>query len=212
MVGNVMRRRVPQIICAMFGVALFVLYFSPHRTAKAINLAIVNDYFQIIFAFTLLVGVISFVKINLISIQRGEDRSYRIVGLIGLVSMPIFALGWGLKGGSPFMWVFENVQVPMQATVFALLAFFVASASFRGFRARSSQATILLLSALIMLISRSSIGDYIWQGIPDAAEWVRNYPSMSARRAILIGIGLGSLTTSLRVIIGIERTWLGGEK
>jgi hypothetical protein len=34
---------------------------------------------------------------------------------------------------------------------------------------------------------------------------------MAARRAILIGIGLGSLTTSLRVILGIERTWIGGD-
>lgn len=207
-----MRRRVPQLICAVFGVALFVLYFSSSPVARQINLAIVNDYFQIIFAFTLLVGVLSFLKINLSSIQRGEDRAYRIVGLIGLFAMPVLALGWGLRGGSPFMWVFENIQVPMQSTVFALLAFFVASAAFRGFRARSTQATILLLSALIMLISRSTIGDIIWDRIPQAADWIRNVPSMSARRAILIGIGLGSLTTSLRVIIGIERTWLGGEK
>jgi hypothetical protein len=191
---------------------LFALYFSGHPAARAINLAIVNDYFQIVFAFTLLVGVVSFLKINLKSIQRGEQRPYRIVGLVGLVLMPILAAGWGIKGGSPFMWVFENVQVPMQSTVFALLAFFVASASFRGFRARSTQATILLLAALLMLISRSSIGDIIWDRIPAAADWIRNNPSMAARRAILIGIGLGSLTTSLRVIIGIERTWLGGEK
>ncbi|MCK4574486.1 MAG: hypothetical protein KAU36_08945, partial [candidate division Zixibacteria bacterium] len=98
---------------------------------------------------------------------------------------------------------------PMQSTVFALLAFFVASASFRGFRARSLPAAILLISAVLLLLSRSNIGlDFL----PGVADWIRGYPSMAARRAILIGIGLGSLTTSLRVIIGIERTWLGGEK
>jgi hypothetical protein len=56
------------------------------------------------------------------------------------------------------------------------------------------------------------VGGFISDHLGPAAEWVRNNPSMSARRAILIGIGLGSLTTSLRVILGIERTWLGGEK
>lgn len=126
--------------------------------------------------------------------------------------MPVLALIWGIKADTPFTWVFENIQAPMQSTVFALLAFFVASASYRGFRARSVPAAILLLSALIILLSRSAVGNVISSHLPEVADWIRNYPSMSARRAILIGIGLGSLTTSLRVILGIERTWLGGGK
>ncbi|MDD3732866.1 MAG: hypothetical protein PHU88_10885 [candidate division Zixibacteria bacterium] len=207
-----MTRKIPQIICALFGMTLFLLYFSQHPTARNLNLTILNDYFQIIFAFTLLVGVVSFVKVNLKAFERGEDRSYHLVSVIGVFIMPLLAIIWGIKGDSPFMWVFENIQVPMQATVFALLAFFVASASFRGFRARSVQATILLAAALIMLLSRSTIGDMIADQIPQIADWIRNYPSMAARRAILIGIGLGSLTTSLRVMVGIERTWLGGDK
>jgi hypothetical protein len=212
MVDGLMRRRLPQLVCGLFGLALFALYFSSHEAARRVNLMIINDYFQIIFAFTLLVGVVGFARINLESIRRGEGRLFRVVALIGLLAMPLLALGWGIKGGSPFMWVFENIQVPMQSTVFALLAFFVASASYRGFRARSIPAAVLLVSALLMLISRSALGDALWDEIGSMAEWVRSYPSMSARRAILIGIGLGSLTTSLRVIIGIERTWLGGEK
>jgi hypothetical protein len=205
-----MRRKLPQAVCALFGLLLFALYFSRHATARAINGFILNEYWQIIFAFTLLVGVGSFVKVNLKAIQRGEDRSYRTVSIIGLVTMPILALIWGVAGDSPFMWMFDNVQVPMQATVFALLAFFVASASFRGFRARSLPATILLVSALLALLSRSDVGGLVSDHLSPVADWIRNNPSMSARRAILIGIGLGSLTTSLRVLVGIERTWLGG--
>jgi len=207
-----MRRRVPQIVCGVVGLVLFLCYFSTHPTANAIYLSVTNDYWQILFAFALIVGVISFGKINLKAIERGEDRPYRIVSLLGLVSMPILAAIWGIRGGTPFMWMFEYVQVPMQSTVFALLAFFVASASYRGFRARSLQASILLGAALLMLVARSAIGDAIWDGIPAAAEWVRTVPAMSARRAILIGIGLGSLATSLRVLVGIERTWLGGDR
>jgi len=123
--------------------------------------------------------------------------------------MPLFAIIWGIKADSPFMWMFENVQVPMQSTVFALLAFFVASASYRGFRARSGPAAVLLGAALLTILSRSSLDAFYPDFFNDAADWVRRNPSMSARRAILIGIGLGSLTTSLRVILGIERTWLG---
>ena len=108
-------------------------------------------------------------------------------------------------------WAFENLLAPMQATVFSLLAFFVASASFRGFRARSISAAILLGTALLVLIGRTPLAENISSAIPDLTFWIKNYPSMAARRAILIGIGLGSMTTALRVILGIERTYLSGK-
>lgn len=206
-----MGRRFPLIVCFLAGLVMFAQYFSQHPTATRLNQTIL-DYWQIVFAFTLIVGVFSYFRNNVSQISRGSDRPYRLVGILGFVSMPILALVWGIKADTPFMWMFENVQAPMQSTVFALLAFFVASASFRGFRARSFPAAVLLVSALLMLLSRSNLGGFFSEGLPEVANWIRDYPSMAARRAILIGIGLGSLTTSLRVITGIERTWLGGEK
>ena len=207
-----MNNRIPQMICFAFGAALFAVFFLSHPLAKDLNLTITVDYWQIIFAFTLIVGVVSFVRITIKNIKKGDDRPYRIVSLIGLIAMPVLALIWGIRGDSPFMWVFEYVQVPMQSTVFALLAFFVASASFRGFRARSAPAAVLLIAAVLTLLSRSSLESILPVYFSDFADWIRSNPSMAARRAILIGIGLGSLTTSLRVLLGIERTWLGGEK
>ncbi len=204
-----MDRKVALAACFIFGLIMFVQYFSQHPLARLVRHTVTDEYWQIIFAFTLLIGVVTVFRNNVSQMRRGRELPYRLVTLIGLAAMPILALIWGRRIDTPFMWVFENVQAPMQSTVFALLAFFVASASYRGFRARSVSAAILLVSALIILLSRSTVGPLVWGGLPDVADWIRNYPSMSARRAILIGIGLGSLTTSLRVILGIERTWLG---
>ena len=190
---------------------MFAQYFSEHPVARTINQTVL-EYWQIIFAFALIIGVISFAKNNVSEFQRGNGRPFRLIALSGFAVMPILAMIWGIKAETPFMWMFENIQAPMQSTVFALLAFFVASASYRGFRARSLPAAVLLLSALLILLSRSNIGWIFSDPLPQWAEWIQNSPSMAARRAILIGIGLGSLTTSLRVIVGIERTWLGGEK
>lgn len=206
-----MERRLAQLVCGGFGVALFVLFFSDHPVARNIYQAIVNEYWQIVFAFALIVGVVGFIRVNVQAIRRGQDRPYRIVSLAALVTMPVLALLFGIGADSPFMWMFENVQAPMQSTVFALLAFFVASASFRGFRARSTQAAVLLAAALVALLARSDVGATLWKHLPLVSDWIRANPSMAARRAILIGIGLGSLTTSLRVILGIERTWLGAK-
>ncbi len=206
-----MQRRLPQIIAFVFGVVMFLQYFSTHPVARGINAAVLVDFWQIIFAFALIVGVITFVKTTTTGINRAADWPYRLISLAGVIVMPAFAIIWGIKAESPFMWVFENIQVPLQSTVFALLAFFVASASYRGFRARSIPAAVLLGAAFITVLSRSSLEAWYPAALDSFAEWVRDYPSMAARRAILIGIGLGSLTTSLRVILGIERTWLGKE-
>lgn len=210
MVESLMSRKLPQFLATVFGLTLFLLYFSSHPTARLVNQTIVDSYWQIIFAFAILVGAFSFLKVNLKAIERGDHRWYRLLSIVAMLAMPVLAMIWGRGGYSPFMWVFDNVQIPLQSTVFALLAFFVASASYRGFRARSVAASILLIAALLVLINRSALGEHLWSQFPDVTDWIRNTPSMAARRAILIGIGLGSLTTSLRVILGIERTWLGG--
>jgi len=206
-----MQTRVPLLICLVFGIIMFLQYFSAHPVARAIYQTVTNDWWQVIFAFTLIVGVAGYARITLKKLGQGRDVPYSLVALGGLVLMPVLALIGGTKINSPFMWAFENMLAPMQATVFSLLAFFVASASFRGFRARSIPATILLLTALIVLIGRLPLAEMISQYLPKATFWIKDYPSMAARRAILIGIGLGSMATALRVILGIERTYLKGE-
>jgi hypothetical protein len=205
-----MKTKLPLTICLISGALMFLQYFSKHPVSLAIYSNIL-DWWQIIFAFTLLVGTAVFVKINLRNLKKRGETPYRLVALAGFAAMPILALAGGTKVGSPFLWAFDNMQAPMQSTVFSLLAFFVASAAFRGFRARTVPAAILLISALIVLLGRIPLVDYLTGSLSEAAFWLQNYPSMAARRAILIGIGLGSMTTALRVILGIERTYLRGE-
>jgi len=206
-----MPTRLPLMICLISGVVMFLQYFSQNPVARAVYQTITNDWWQVIFAFTLLVGVAGFIKITLRKISQGREAGYSFIALGGLILMPILAIFGGTGIESPFQWAFENMLAPMQATVFSLLAFFVASASFRGFRARSIPAAILLGTALLILIGRLPIAEMISDKLPDLTFWIKNYPSMAARRAILIGIGLGSMTTALRVILGIERTYLSGK-
>lgn len=98
----------------------------------------------------------------------------------------------------------------MQATVFSLLAFFVASAAYRGFVARNIEAFLLLFSAVMIMFGIASIGNSI-PPFSDIANWILMNPSMTARRGIFIGVGLGTIAVSLRVILGVERTYLGKE-
>jgi hypothetical protein len=110
----------------------------------------------------------------------------------------------------------------MQATMFSLLAFFIASAAYRAFRARTVDATLMLVTAVVIMFARVPIGRFLWEGIMpdsvvqwwadppgDVANWVLRVPSMAARRAILLGVSLGAIATSLKIMLGIERSYMG---
>ena len=76
----------------------------------------------------------------------------------------ITPVDWGAhvqKNGSLFQWMFKYIFSPLSATMFALLAFFVASASFRAFRARNFEASLLLLAGIIIMIGRVPAGGLI---------------------------------------------------
>ena len=117
---------------------------------------------------------------------------------------------WGANGRFR-TWIYDHIFAPCNATMFALLAFFVASAAFRAFRARNAEAALLLGSAIVILLATAPFGRAIWSSLPDVAQWILDIPSNGSRRAIIMGAAVGAIATGLRVILGIERSHLGGD-
>jgi hypothetical protein len=117
---------------------------------------------------------------------------------------------WGTQGrvGS---WLYDHVFAPCNATMFALLAFFIASAAFRAFRARNVEAALLLGAAILILLGRAPIGRSISEYLPAVADWILDIPNNAGRRAIMMGAALGGIATGLRVILGLERSHLGSD-
>ncbi len=108
-------------------------------------------------------------------------------------------------------YVFEYMIKPMQSTMFSLLAFFVASAAFRAFRAKSFEATILLVTAFIVMLGRVPIGTSIWPGFAGISEWILSTVNMAGSRAITLGAAVGATAACLKIILGLETRYLGGE-
>jgi hypothetical protein len=191
----------------VIGLFMVAQYFIRTEATHAVYVTL-GEYSQIIFAVTMIVGGIGLLKQHSLKAQRSsQQRGYSLITIAAILFMVIAAVIFGTGAASPYQWAFNNLQAPMQATTFSLLAFFVASAAYRGFRVKSTPAFILALAAVIVLIGKSGFGEMISQQLPAIAGWVINNPSTAAKRGILIGVGIGSVATALRVILGIERSY-----
>jgi hypothetical protein len=129
-----------------------------------------------------------------------------------------------MESGAPFWWCYEYMYKPLVATMFAMLAFYVASAAFRAFRAKNLEATLLLGTAFVILLGRTFAGFYMtdWAISPEGpirdlrvenlTVVIMNVFTTTGTRAIMIGVALGIASTSLKVILGVDRSYLGSRE
>ena len=114
----------------------------------------------------------------------------------------------GLVSGttsSSYVFLFSNVVTACGTTMYAMLAFYLASASFRAFRARNMEAAILLVSAVILMLGRVPIGEVISPYLPKAANWIMSVINTAGQRGVMICSALGYISISLRMLLGLER-------
>ena len=283
------KKTLPLIITFVTGMIMIIAFFSGEGTKIKTLEEILPIWIQIIMTFTMVLGSISLLRINIQKINRKADGwGYSVVLLVGFFVMAFLGFVGGSFGNdysfnsTPMgyylvsddglssktvtvidgnkdqnglitptkegkviisfkdnegkdiqktvsadqvktrtmatlknleMFMFNGIFKSAQSTMFSLLAFFVASASFRAFRIKSKEAGLLMFSAFIVMLGNVPIGNIFGDYINIAAikEWLMTYPSSAAQSAILIGAMLGYITSSMKIILGIERSHLGGD-
>ena len=215
-----MRRTLPLVIAFIMGLVMMIQYFIPHPISQKFYRIIVQQWLIIISIFFYVFAWRSFGLYHINKIKRRKEGWWAsLVAFVGVFFMLLAGFGDRIPGGfGHFIYKYFNfddlynyVFAPLQATMFSLLAFFIASAAFRAFKARTMEATLLLVTATIVMLGRVPVGASIWKRLPEVVEWILMYPNMAAQRGIMIGVGLGMIATSLKIILGIERSYLGGE-
>jgi len=228
------RRRITQIILSTVALLLIASAFATRPSgddAPVLTrlLAFCDQHFSVwfsvlaVFAFTL--GGVNLMKTHWRKVRdRAADWRYSLITLASFVTVLVVGLAKfggppGLQGDvtAPDGWltgIFETVLSPLHATLYALLAFYISSASFRAFRIRSTASTILLASALIVLLGRIPFGATMTAWLPapltflrmeDLSLWILKVPNTAGQRAIMIGIALGVVAMAMRLIMGAEK-------
>lgn len=231
-----MKRTVPLAITFIVGIVLVIAYFIPKPPFDNLG-SIATRWFQIIAAFAITLGIINLIinhskKIH----KRASGWGYSVALLLGFIIMAGCGVIFGIASDVKYPYydyLFINVFLPLSATMFALLAFFIASAAFRAFRAKTFEATLLLVAAIIVMLGQVPIGDFLVQSMAKFFDlihlsfigswlskislfktglWIMKVPNVAGQRAIIIGAALGAIAIAIKILLGFERTYLGREE
>lgn len=205
-----MGKRIAIFITFAVGMFMLLEYFIVSTRTAALATEIRTGGI-VIMAFTYILGLVNLVQVNYAQVhKRHAGYFYKIVLLGGVLTMLIAGKVWSHAPGESvqFTWLYDHLFSPLQATMFSLLSFFMASAAFRAFRARSWEAGLLLFAAILVMIGRVPIGQLMWDGFPEVQQWIMSVPNLAGRRALFIGAALGGISAGLRVILGIERNYM----
>ena len=203
---------------------MLVQFFIPHPVFKSVYTGVVG-WARVVSVFAIVIGVGALVRLHFRRItRRTSGWGYSIIVFTGMLTAAAAGIIGGPKGNLS-VWIFDNIFAPLDATMFSLLAFFMASAAYRAFRARTVEASLLLAAAIVVMFGRVPIGNFVWQHIApqsliakapflpeNITEWIMSGPNMAARRGIMIGAALGAISTSLKIILGVERSYFGGNQ
>lgn len=165
----------------------------------------------ILAGFAVLVGILNMMAIHYTKIRnKKKGATYSLLLIVFLAGT--FLLGLATPDQARI--VFTTIQLPVEASLMALLAVTLTYASIRLLRRRFNLLSLIfLITALLILLGTAPLpflGD-----IPIISSWVRPFLAQvmaaSGARGILLGVALGTLTTGLRILFGADRPYEGNK-
>ncbi len=205
-----LKRILPTAIAIVVGLYVLLSLFVTGFSIDAIGTYLI-DTAVIIAAFALLLGVINVLRVHgrrIMEAQPGRLYSVVLIAVmfvvltVGLPTMPNRAYG---PSQPVVQWIFENIQVPIQASLSGLLVFFIITSSYRLLRLRNLESAVMLTVVIIVLLGQVTLG--LIPILPKVKDWILDVPAMAGVRGILLGVALGAVLTGIRLLLGVERPY-----
>lgn len=215
MSGIIGRRILPQLVMVVVTIIMIAEFFTtiPGISGMA---SVFRNSRTIIGSIALGLGVIAAIKNHGGHImKRTPGRwAYSLVLLSGMATMAITGLiGWYDQPIFRFIW--DNITVPAQQTVYSLLMFYIAFAAYRALRATNVESTIFTVVALTIMITNAPLLESLLPPVAEFGGWIFRIPNVGAARAYSIAATVGSIALYIRTLLGRELGMLGvgrGEK
>lgn len=203
--------RIGQVLGALAAVSMLGPFFFKVEPGIARFSSAVQNMALVIAAFALGVGAIGLLQLHAKRITRRDAQTpYSIALLASMLAMVFFGLIIGTPASPSYRFLFDNVLNSLNSTFFAILCYYIGSAAYRAFTIRNVEAAIMMAASVLVMLGNIPLGSVIWAGFPAVGNWIMVVPNTAAMRGILLGGSLGFIGTSLRILLGLERTMFGG--
>jgi len=190
----------------------------------------VNDFVMYLSIWALGLGIISLTIVHGRRLLKGVSGWHNSLAFF-LAMLCMMVVGYMSKMGKPnlhggfygprfsfiaYNSLFDGLLVNLDSAMFALLAFYIASAAYRAFRVRTVEAGLLMVSALLVMLGLVNFGVWITSAIPVHSGWAffrienlsafeMNWLNMPVQRAVTIGVSVGALGMAIRLWLSLER-------
>ncbi len=203
-----MRREIPLVITFVAGIIYVVSYYLQIPAFVTMKGAL-DNWVLIVAAAGCLLGILNLTRIHAKNVSGKRPQWWRSGLLLAALWITLLIGVFGGHQGPGLKYIYDNMVVPLDGSMYAILVFYIGSASYRAFRARNFEATVLLLSGVIVMLGQAPIGAVISSFFPTASSWILDIPNAAGMRGIILGASIGAVSQALRILLGIERKHLG---
>lgn len=211
------KRFIATLIAGVTGFIVFIDSIGAGGVIAPIAAGLVS-WAAILVGLSLIIGLLSVAgsHINRVA-QKQEEWVYSLVLLLSMLAVVIVGVfRIPPSGGSflqpnlaeePIRRFFHAVYEPLTSSLLALLAFFSLSTIIRAIQRRSAEVLIIVSVALIVLIVRlPPVAEQ--PQVSQVVQWLNNYVALAGARGLLIGVAVGTLVASMRVLLGFDQPYL----
>jgi len=207
----VLKRGIPVVIAVFFGVLTLLGLLVPLPEISNLLLS----WGGFLAAVALILGVLNLFTVHTTRLFR-ERNPYSGILVFSMLAVAALAITDSAAVNlteNGVANVFNLVQAPLEAAVASLLAFFLLFAGFRLLkRQRNIWSVLFILTAVLILLSNALINSAL---LPAGASLIFSQLRNTIQdifvtagvRGILIGVALGIVMLSIRMLIGLERPY-----
>lgn len=193
------------------GAIVLLGYFFTNPVLVNVRIELVN-WAVILAAFAIFVGLVNLVGVHSNKVRKKQKGSiYSMILVISLLVTLILGLVYRPEH-KIVAGLFNAVQLPVEASLMALLAVSLTYTSIRLLRRQLNLMSIIFLSVALLILLGTAALPFLGN-IPILSDMIRPFLTQvlaaGGARGILIGVALGTLTIGLRVLFGVDRPYGG---
>jgi hypothetical protein len=207
------RRQIPLALTFIVGIIITANWFIDLTPLNDLSNTITN-FNTVMVAFMMGFAGVNILIIHTRRIQKNMNQGnmidvfYSVLLLGSLIIWIAVGIFMG-RSSDTYQWMYTNFNLPLSSTAYAATLFYLASATYRVIRARSTETTILVVVSIVVIMGNMPMFVTYIPALMTVKNWLADIVVTAAYRAITIGVGLGGILMGVRTLLAMETGFLG---